>query len=83
LLSHAEATMICLEYGTYSTLEVFQALRAGNWLHTKGDPESPAAKEIKAQVRRAFYPDQDDWKEMVWKQGENVLAQAAAGLSAD
>ncbi len=83
LLSHAEATMICLEYGTYSTLEVFQALRADNWLHTKGDPASPAAKEIKAQVRRAFYPDQDDWKEKVWKRGESGLAQAGAGLSTD
>ena len=82
LLSHAEATMICLEYGTYSTLEVFQALRADNWLHTKSDPRSPAAKEIKAQVRRAFYPDQDDWKEKIWKRGESVLTQAAAGLAA-
>ncbi len=82
LLSHAEATMICLEFGTYSTLEVFQALRADNWLHTKGNPNAPAAREIKAQIRRAFYPGQDDWKEMIWKRGETVLAQAIAGLTA-
>ena len=80
LLPHAEVTMTALEYGTYSTLEVFEALRADNWLHTKSDPLGPDAKQIKADIRCAFYPDRDDWKEMVWQRGAAVLAQAVAGL---
>jgi len=80
MLAPAETTMICLEYGTFSTLEVFQALRADNWLHAVGNPEGPDAQAIKAQIRRAFYPDQDDWKERVWTRGRDVIAQAIKGL---
>ena len=82
LLLRSEVTMACLEFGTSSTLEVFMALRADNWLHTRGNAKEPAATEIKAQIRHAFYPDKDDWKEMIWQRGEAVIAQAVAGLSA-
>ncbi len=82
LLLRSEVTMACLEFGTSSTLEVFMALRADNWLHTRGNPKEPAAAEIKAQIRHAFYPDKDDWREMIWKRGEEVISQAVAGLSA-
>lgn len=81
MLAPADTTMICLEYGTYSTLEVFQALRADNWLHAIGNPEGPEAAAIKAQIRRAFYPDQDDWKDKVWSRGREVIAQAMSGLA--
>jgi predicted deacylase len=79
-LPHAEVTMACLEYGTYPTLEVFKALRADNWLHLHGDFAAPEAKEIKAQIRRAFYPDCADWKEMVWSRAQAVLGQALEGV---
>jgi hypothetical protein len=82
LLPQSQVTMIALEYGTRSTLEVFEALRADNWLHTKGDPHGPKAAAIKAQIRDAFFPDRDDWKTMVWQRGETVLAQAIQGLTA-
>jgi hypothetical protein len=81
-LPHAETTMACLEYGTYPTLDVFKALRADNWLHLHGDLTAPEAAEIKAQVRRAFYPDCADWKEMVWARAQAVLAQTIEGLTA-
>lgn len=82
LLPHADVTMATLEFGTYSTLEVFQALRADNWLHIHGNPLGPEAKEIKVDVRCAFYPDRDDWKEMIWQRAEAVIAQAVSGLNA-
>jgi predicted deacylase len=82
MLAPADTTMICLEYGTFSTLEVFQALRADNWLLAVGNPEGPDAQAIKSQIRRAFYPDQDDWKDKVWTRGREVIAQAIAGLNA-
>ncbi|MEQ1752812.1 MAG: M14 family metallopeptidase [Micropepsaceae bacterium] len=79
----AETTMICLEFGTYSTLEVFQALRADNWLHTTGGTGHPDGPSIKAHVRRAFYPDLDDWKDRVWSRGKSVIVQAIQGLEAE
>jgi hypothetical protein len=69
-----------LEFGTYSTLEVFEALRADNWLHVRGNPADPKAAQIKDDLRCAFYPDRDDWKEMVWLRAESVFAQAIQGL---
>jgi hypothetical protein len=82
LLLRSEVTMACLEFGTSSTLEVFMALRADNWLHTKADPLGAEAAPIKSAIRHAFYPDKDDWKEMIWSRSEAVIAQAVAGLSA-
>jgi Protein of unknown function (DUF2817) len=82
LLPQAEITMTALEYGTRSTLEVFEALRADNWLHVLGDPFGSKANAIKAQIRDAFYPDKDDWKTMIWQRGESVLARAIQGLTA-
>jgi hypothetical protein len=79
-LPHAEVTSGGLEFGTHSTLEVFRALRADNWLHVVGDPHSGDAAAIKAEIRRAFYPDEDDWKEKVWNRAETVIAQAVEAL---
>jgi hypothetical protein len=81
LLPRSDVTMTTLEFGTYSTLEVFQALRADNWLHVNGNPRGPEAAAIKTDIRCAFYPDRDDWKEMVWQRAEAVLAQAVKGLA--
>jgi hypothetical protein len=80
MFSNAETTTICVEYGTYSTLEVFQALRADNWLHTRARHDHPQYTAIKAGIRKAFYPEQDDWKEKVWARGKLVMGQALQGL---
>lgn len=82
LLPRADVTVGCLEFGTISTFQVFEALRADNWLHTRANPQGNEAPAIKAQIRAAFFPDQDDWKEMIWKRGEEVMTQAVHGLMA-
>ena len=81
-MGQSEVTVACLEYGTYPTLDVFSALRADNWLHCHGEPTRQDAAEIKAQIRRAFFPDCDDWKDLVWQRSQAVLAQAIAGVRA-
>jgi hypothetical protein len=60
---------------------VFRALRKDNWLHAYGDPEGPEAASIKAEIRAAFYPDAEDWKEMIWARGLEVIGQAMTGLT--
>jgi hypothetical protein len=70
-----------LEYGTYSPDEVMEALRADNWLHWRGDLASPQAKTIKAAMRRAFYPDGDEWRRMVWTRAAEVTRRFLDALA--
>ena len=81
VLAHAEVTGMALEYGTVPSRQVGEALRADNWLHKHGDPGSAQAQAIKADIRAAFYGDQDDWKGMVAGQSLLATRQAIAGLS--
>jgi hypothetical protein len=36
---------------------------------------------VKAAIRRAFYPDQSDWKELVFLRARQVMRRAAAALA--
>jgi len=36
---------------------------------------------IKEQIRGAFYPDTDDWKDLVWDRAVETLRLALKGLS--
>jgi hypothetical protein len=82
MLPKTEVTSIAIEYGTYPTEEVLESLMADNWLHLRGELDSPLGRAIKARIRRAFYPDEDDWKELVALKARLVLRRAAAGLAA-
>jgi hypothetical protein len=77
----ANVTSITAEYGTYPVRDVFNALLADNWLHAKGDLDSDLGRAIKADMRLRFYPDEDDWKELVWLRGRQILDRAVRGLA--
>jgi len=83
LLPHATVTGIALEFGTVAPLEVLEALRADNWLHTRGDPTAPDAAAIKDQILKAFYTDDDVWRGMVLGQSLAAAKHAIAGLTLD
>ncbi len=80
MLPDAEVTSVSLEFGTLPEMKVFWALRAENWLHYYGGKGHPDAKRIKDNLLRAFYPDKEDWKSQVWKQGKEVVEQALVHL---
>lgn len=80
-LPEATLTGIALEYGTLPTEEVKLALRADNWLHVHGDPDSKKGQGIKAQIREAFYQDADDWKQMIWDRAVETQRKALKGLA--
>jgi len=80
-LPKAEATGITLEYGTLPLDDMLTAVRADNWAHVHGDLRSPKGKEIKAQIRAAFYPDKDDWKKMVFDRAVDIAERAMRGLT--
>jgi succinylglutamate desuccinylase len=75
MLPNAEITAVTLEFGTVEPMQVFQALRAENWLHHHAGIDHPRAKEIKTELLRVFYPDNDAWKKQVWQQGKEVVEQ--------
>jgi hypothetical protein len=76
MLPTSEVTAVGLEFGTLSTMAVFNALRAENWLYHHGDQSSRNAVEIKERLLRAFCPDDDAWKESVMEQGRDVIERA-------
>mgnify|MGYP003694279773 CR=1 FL=1 len=56
---------------------MFDAIRADNWLHAHGDLRARAARDIKAQIRAAFYPAADNWKTMVFERSVDVPVAGA------
>lgn len=81
MLPNAEVTAVSLEFGTYPPKKAFWALRSENWLYHHGGKEHPNAKEIKADLLQAFYPEEDEWKFQVWEQGKDVVRQALVNLN--
>ena len=79
----AEQIGICLEYGTYPSDRVTSALRAEHWLYRYGTADSLVARQIKHSLKEAFYPDAEDWKQNIWRQGRSACLQAIQGLQTD
>jgi hypothetical protein len=73
-------THICLEYGTHPSGQVQTALRAEQWLYRRGSSDATERAAIKQALKDAFYPDADDWKLPVWRQGFEAYLQAIEGL---
>jgi hypothetical protein len=76
LLTKAEVTAVTVDFGTSSAVKVFLAMRNENWLHYLGNPSTSRGKRIKAALRRAFCPEDDGWKQMVWSGAKRVVHQA-------
>jgi uncharacterized protein DUF2817 len=72
---------VTLEYGTLPLKAMIDAVRADNWLHVHGKLDSPEGRAIKQEIRAAFYPDHNDWKQMVWERGEDVTRRMLKGLA--
>lgn len=76
LLPSADLTAVTLEFGTYPLSEVLWVLRSENYLHHHAGEKGLDSLEIKAEFKRVFYPDKNDWKQAVWQQGREVVQQA-------
>lgn len=78
-----KATVSCmtLEFGTADFATVLNTIRADAWLRKYGDTKSAAARQIKADLRRAFYPDEDNWRQSVVTRCLEIIAQALTALS--
>jgi hypothetical protein len=76
-----DLTAVTVEFGTLPPLDVLHALRADNWLH-RASPRPSLDDPIKLEMRRAFAPDDPDWRELVLLRGRQIVARALDGLHA-
>jgi len=72
---------ITAEFGTYPLWDVLRALQEDNWLHVRGRVDSPEGERIKRNFKEMFYPDRDDWRELVLVRSRQLIRNALAGLS--
>lgn len=82
-LPNARLTMIAAEFGTYPVRRVFNALRGDHWLDANGTQDEKLRKEIKDEVNKALYPNEDDWKELVGLRSRQLIDRATIGLKHD
>ena len=72
---------LTVEYGTYEVSEVLGSIIADNWLHARGERQSDIGRGIVARVKEAFYPDDDDWRELVGVRAQQLMRRALEGLA--
>lgn len=78
---HADGCYITLEFGTFSTDQLFDILLADHRLWAQSD--NPAARQAHAEIMRQHFCPQDvAWREMVLFRGRQVIGQALSGVSA-
>jgi hypothetical protein len=73
-------TYVALEFGTVEVLEVLEALRAENWFHQHGERNPRLAQKVADDMRKAFYPDSEEWRQSVLHRSAQVLARALGGV---
>ena len=81
---HERVVFVALEYGTFPPQTGLQVLREDHWLHryTNVDWQAAETKRIKAAIKRRFYPETQDWQEMMLFRSRQIVGQALAGLAA-
>ncbi|MFM7342064.1 MAG: DUF2817 domain-containing protein, partial [Betaproteobacteria bacterium] len=76
-----EYTGIALEYGTVPVDQVLQALRADHWMHGQPQVDPVLARQIRQQMRDAFYIDTPQWRQAIVDQAARAMHQAVEGLT--
>lgn len=78
----ARHVYVCLEYGTYDPERGRRVLRQDHWLatHHRDQLDGELGRRVRAETRAHYFPDKDDWKEMVIFRARQVTRQAIAAL---
>jgi len=77
---HAQYTGIGLEFGTQPFNDVFQALRADQWLANHPSEGAAMRPAIARAMRAAFHDGSHAWKGMVHGQARVAVLQAIHAL---
>ena len=81
VISGCTVTAEILEFGTFDPSEIGEIFNANHHFHLYGNPLSPEGLRWGERYRRYCYPDDDVWKEKVWRRGREVIDTTLAGLS--
>lgn len=81
ILPQTKSALVVAEFGTVPFDRILEVLRADNWLHVHGDVHSPLGRQIKADMRDAFFCDADDWKIAIVTQGLDLYHRAVTALA--
>jgi hypothetical protein len=57
-------------------------MRADNWLHAHGDPDSERARAIREELLAVFRPADPAWMRRVLEVGARLVREARDGLAA-
>ena len=77
-----EWAAVGLEYGTREREHMRRCMLADAWLHAHGALDSDLGRAIKRDVKDASYPDEEQWKVMVWERGREVVEIALRRIGA-
>lgn len=82
-LPDKDLMLLAVEFGTFAYDVVLDA-EIGD-AHLYKYPQLPAAQaeKIRAEMLRVYYPDTQDWQEMVWWRFMQILQQTFTGLSGE
>lgn len=76
----AHSCFITLEFGTFSTEQLFEVIRLDHQLWAENASEAEKARQ-RAAMRRHFCPTDPAWREMLLFRARQVVIQALNGLS--
>jgi len=77
----ARVVSCALEFGTEAVQDIFTLLREASWIYNYGQPTSRHGQAVRRIYRSILYPDRNDWKQLVWNRGEQVIRQSIAAFS--
>lgn len=77
----SEFTPFTAEFGTVTADRIFWALRADNWLHHHGTPDSERAQAIRSELLEVFRPADRKWRRALLDVGFEIVRKARAGLA--
>ncbi|CAM3999975.1 M14 family metallopeptidase [Bordetella tumulicola] len=79
--SQAQGATIALEFGTVPLMRMLEALRADHWCYMNQEPEDSALRnEVREELRRCFFVEEDDWYGMVVGQFRTAVIQCLLGM---
>lgn len=78
----ADYTYLCLEFGTYSSLQVLNGLRRENHAHHWKRQHSSSSRKVKRRLLELFCPASSGWRRRTVRQGSAIVQQALAALYA-
>ena len=75
-----ETYAMVVEYGTAPLPKILIALMKDNWLHVKGDVNSEEGRAIKQELLDSLYPNNDHWKQGMWRHASWMLDRLTKAL---